>query len=180
MILANNRWGQLLAEHDVAGLYRAQTAGKVRMTVKPAPHEGLGLDCYAWSTSPLRRYVDLVNQRQILAAVRGDKPPHAGNDAMLFAIMRDFELAYDAYAEFQRKMERYWCLRWLLQEDIREIDARIVKENLARFEGLPYIARVSGAPALNPGDRIRVALADIDLLDIELACRYLDSAPKAS
>jgi exoribonuclease-2 len=175
MILANNRWGQLLAEHDVAGLYRAQTAGKVRMTVKPAPHEGLGLDCYAWSTSPLRRYVDLVNQRQILAATRGEKPPHAGNDPMLFAIMRDFELAYDAYAEFQRKMERHWCLRWLIQEGVAEIDAAVLKENLVRLDGLPMVTRMSGAPALESGARVRVALGDYDLLDNDLSCRYLTS-----
>jgi exoribonuclease-2 len=172
MILANSRWGKLLADHEVAGLYRAQSAGKVRMTVKPAPHEGLGLECYAWSTSPLRRYVDLVNQRQILAAIRAEKPVHAGNDPMLFAILRDFELAYDAYAEFQRRMERYWCLRWFVQEGIREIDASVFKENLVRFDGLPFVARLTGAPALNPGDRVRASLTDIDLLDIELTCQY--------
>jgi exoribonuclease-2 len=179
MILANNRWGRLLGEHDVAGLYRAQSAGKVRMTVKPAPHDGLGLDCYAWSTSPLRRYVDLINQRQILAAVNGEKPPYAGNDPMLFAALRDFELAYDAYNDFQRRMERYWCLRWFLQEAVGEADATLIKENLARIDGLPFVARVTGAPALNPGDRLRVALADIDLLDIEVTCRYLGALPGA-
>jgi exoribonuclease-2 len=173
MILANNRWGKLLAEHDHAGMYRAQTQGKVRMTLRPAPHEGLGLDCYAWSTSPLRRYVDLINQRQILAAARGDKAVYAGNDPMLFAAMRDFELAYDAYNDFQRKMERYWCLRWLIQEGIQEIEAAVLKENLVRLAGLPMVTRVVGAPALNPGDRVRVALGDFDLLDNELTCRYL-------
>ena len=175
MILANNRWGQLLAEHDLPGIYRAQGAGKVRMTLKPAPHEGLGLDCYAWSTSPLRRYVDLLNQRQILAAANGDKPAYAGNDPMLFAAMRDFELAYDAYNDFQRRMERYWCLRWLQQEGIEEIEAGVIKENLVRFDGLPFVTRVNGAPTLNPGDRVRVAVSDIDLLDIELACQYRET-----
>ncbi len=173
MILANSRWGQFLGDQEVAGLYRAQSAGKVRMTVKPAPHEGLGLECYAWCTSPLRRYVDLVNQRQILAAVTGEKPTHAGNDPMLFAIMRDFELAYDAYNEFQRRMERYWCLRWLRQEGIAEIDAAVLKENLVRLDGLPLVTRMTGAPALNPGDRVHVAVGDFDLLDNELSCRYL-------
>jgi exoribonuclease-2 len=177
MILANNRWGQLLAEHDLPGIYRAQGAGKVRMTLKPAPHEGLGLDCYAWSTSPLRRYVDLLNQRQILAAARAEKAPYAGNDPMLFAALRDFELAYDAYNDFQRRMERYWCLRWLQQEGIEAIEAGVIKENLVRFDGLPFVTRVSGAPTLNPGDRIRVAVADIDLLDIELSCQYRETLP---
>jgi exoribonuclease-2 len=173
MILANSRWGEMLADKGVTGVYRAQTGGKVRMTLKPAPHEGLGVSHYAWSTSPLRRYVDLLNQRQILAAASGDTPPHAGNDAMLFAAVRDFELAYDAYAEFQRGMERYWCLRWLLQESIREIDATLWRENLIRLDGLPFVAKVTGAPTLNPGDRMRVAVENIDLLDIDLTCRYL-------
>ncbi|MDR3393432.1 MAG: RNB domain-containing ribonuclease [Parasulfuritortus sp.] len=179
MILANSRWGKLLADHEVAGMYRAQSQGKVRMTLKPAPHEGLGLECYAWSTSPLRRYVDLINQRQILAVAREEKPVYAGNDPMLFAAMRDFELAYDAYNDFQRKMERYWCLRWLMQEGIQELNAAVLKENLVRFEGLPYVARVTGAPAINPGERIRVAVSDFDLLDVELTCRYLATLPAA-
>lgn len=173
MILANSRWGEMLADKEVAGVYRAQTAGKVRMTLKPAPHEGLGVACYAWSTSPLRRYVDLVNQRQILAASRGEAPAYAGNDPMLFAAVRDFELAYDAYNEFQRRMERYWCLRWLQQEGVKEIDAALIKENLVRFDRIPFITRVTGAPTLNPGDRIRVGVGEIDLLDIELSCHYL-------
>jgi exoribonuclease II len=173
MILANSRWGELLADRDVAGVYRAQTGGKVRMTLKPAPHEGLGVSHYAWSTSPLRRYVDLINQRQILAAARGEAPPHSGNDPMLFAAMRDFELAYDAYAEFQRGMERYWCLRWLLQEGVREIDATVWRENLVRLDNLPFVAKVTGAPTLNPGERIRMAVGEIDLLDIDLTCRFL-------
>jgi exoribonuclease-2 len=179
MILANNRWGRLLAEHDYAGMYRAQSQGKVRMTLKPAPHEGLGLDCYAWSTSPLRRYVDLINQRQILAAARGEKAVYAGNDPMLFAAMRDFELTYDAYNDHQRKMERYWCLRWLIQEGIREIEAAVLKENLVRLAGLPLVTRVVGAPALNPGDLIRVAVGDFDLLDNELTCRYVATSSAA-
>lgn len=173
MILANSRWGEMLADKAVAGVYRAQTAGKVRMTLKPAPHEGLGVSHYVWSTSPLRRYVDLLNQRQILAAASGDKPPHAGNDPLLFAAVRDFELAYDAYAEFQRGMERYWVLRWLLQEGVKEIDSTVWRENLIRLDNLPYVARVTGAPTLNPGDRVRVAVENIDLLDIDLTCRYL-------
>ena len=173
MILANSRWGSMLADRGVVGIYRAQTGGKVRMTMKPAPHEGLGVAHYTWCTSPLRRYVDLLNQRQILAVAREETPPHAGNDPLLFAAVRDFELAYDAYNEFQRGMERYWCLRWLQQENVQEIDASVWRENLIRFDGLPLVAKVVGAPTLNPGERIRVALSDIDLLDVDLTCRFL-------
>lgn len=176
MILANSRWGGLLAERQATGIYRAQSGGKVRMTLQPAPHEALGLDFYSWSTSPLRRYVDLLNQRQIIAASRGETPPYAANDTRLFTALRDFELAYDAYNEFQRCMERYWCLRWLGQEGINEIDATVLKENLVRLGGLPYVGRVTGAPALNPGQRVRLAVEDVDLLNVDMTCRFVGEA----
>ncbi len=173
MILANSRWGAWLAERGVAAVYRVQGQGKVRMSLKPAPHEGLGVDCYTWSTSPLRRYVDLINQRQILATAQGQPPVYAGNDTALLAVVRDFELTYDAYAEFQRRMERYWCLRWLIQEKVEQIEAVVLKENLIRLEGLPLVTRVIGAPTLNPGDRLQVAPETIDLLDNECVCRFV-------
>ena len=69
MILANTTWGNLLAERDVAAIYRVQASGKVRMSVHPEAHDGLGVSCYAWMTSPLRRYIDLVNQ---LVSAAGD------------------------------------------------------------------------------------------------------------
>ncbi|MFT5934090.1 MAG: exoribonuclease-2, partial [Hydrogenophaga sp.] len=77
MILANSTWGQWLASHGVPGIYRSQASlapgVKVRMGTKAQPHAGIGVPAYAWSTSPLRRYVDLVNQWQIIACVRHGK-----------------------------------------------------------------------------------------------------------
>jgi exoribonuclease-2 len=143
------------------------------MQLQAAPHEGLGLDHYAWSTSPLRRYVDLVNQRQIIAVTQGATPPYEKNDARLFSALRAFELAYDAYNDFQRGMERYWCLRWLAQEGIQQTTAQVIRENLVRIDGLPLVLRVSGAPTLAPETRIQVALGEPDLLDKEIECRYL-------
>src|SRR5574343_1810686 len=134
MIVANATWGGLLAENNVACLYRAQTQGKVRMTTSPLPHEGLGVPQYAWMTSPLRRYCDLVNQWQLIACLSNDTPPFAQKSAELFAAMRDFELTYAAYAEFQRQMERYWCLRWLQQQGLNEVDATVRREQLVRSE----------------------------------------------
>ncbi len=116
MIFVNSEWGKLLAAHDVVGIYRTQNNGKVKMSTVPAPHQGLGVAQYMWSSSPLRRYVDFVNQRQIISLLQGVAPVYAKNDTALFTVMRDFDTAYSLYNEFQRNMERYWCLRWLQQE----------------------------------------------------------------
>ena len=173
MIVANATWGGLLAEKHIACLYRAQTQGKVRMTTSPLPHEGLGVPQYAWMTSPLRRYCDLVNQWQLIACLEGDTPPFAIKSAELFAALRDFELTYASYAEYQRGMERYWCLRWLQQEGLTEIAATVRREQLVKVDHLPLMVRVPSLPELPPGQRIRLSIGEIDLLGREVELRYL-------
>ena len=180
MIVANSTWGGLLAEKGIAAIYRAQTAGKVRLTTSPQPHDGLGVDQYAWSSSPLRRYVDLINQWQLIACLRGEAPPFKPKSDALFAAMRDFDLTYAAYAEFQRQMERYWCLRWLRQEGVHTIDATIRRENLVKLDHLPLLQRVPSAPELKPGARIRLSLEEPDFLSLEFGCRYLETLPSAA
>jgi exoribonuclease-2 len=175
MILANSAWGELLAERDVAAIYRAQAVGKVRLSVHPEAHEGLGVSCYAWLTSPLRRYVDLVNQWQLVAAVQGRKAPLGRASEALLSAMRAFELTYAGFDEHQRAMEHYWCLRFLEQEGVREADATVLRENLVRFDNLPLATRVSSLPALEPGARVRLALEGVDLLQKTLACTWRET-----
>jgi exoribonuclease-2 len=175
MIVANATWGALLRDAGVAALYRAQSVGKVRMTTAAAAHEGLGVDCYAWSSSPLRRYVDLVNQWQLIAHLRSETPPFTAKSAEFLAALRDFELTYAAYADFQRGMERYWCLRWLRQSQESAVAARVLRESLVRLEHLPLVLRVPSLPALDRGVRVRLNVEDIDLLDAECRARYVET-----
>jgi exoribonuclease-2 len=175
MILANNTWGDLLAEKDLAGIYRVQTSGKVRLSVHPEPHEGLGVSSYAWMTSPLRRYVDLVNQWQLVAGMRGQRPPFARNSEALLAALRAFEVATAGYDEHQRAMEHYWCLRWIQQEGVAETEAVVLRENLVRFERLPLAVRVSSMPELEPGTRVRLAVAAPDLIERSVACTWRET-----
>ncbi len=175
MIVANSTWGGLLAEKGIPAIYRAQTGGKVRMTTSPQPHEGLGVAQYAWSSSPLRRYVDLLNQWQLIACLKGETPHFKAKSDALFAAMRDFDLTYSAYAEFQRGMERYWCLRWLRQEGVQSIDATVRRENLSKLDHLPLIQRVPSAPELRTGQRIRLSIEAVDYLTLELGCRYVET-----
>jgi exoribonuclease-2 len=125
-----------------------------------------------WASSPLRRYVDLVNQRQLVALTRNEPPPYRAADEALLSAMRDFELAHESYAEFQRAMERYWCLRWLLQEARSVVAGSMIRENLVRLDELPLVVRVPSLPALDPGSVVELAVGDIDLLDLTLHCEF--------
>ena len=110
-------------------------------------------------SSPLRRYVDLVNQWQLAAALAGRRPPFARNSDALLAALRAFEVTAARYDEHQRAMETYWSLRWLLQEGVRSLEAVVLRENMVRVEGLPLVARVSSLPALEPGTRVRLEVS---------------------
>jgi exoribonuclease-2 len=177
MILANSTWGAWLAEHGVPGIYRSQASMapgvKVRMGTKPAPHAGMGVAQYAWSTSPLRRYVDLVNQWQIIACARHGRTaalaaPFRPKDAALFSVISAFDAAYSAYNGFQQAIERYWTLRWLDQQGVAEIDAAVMKDGLVRAETLPLVFRLPGTESLPRGSRVRARITGMDLLTLDL------------
>ena len=175
MIFANAHWGGWLAENRVPGIYRAQSNGKTRMTTAPDPHVGLGVDQYAWSSSPLRRYVDLVNQRQLISLVQGSDPTYPPRSEQLFSVVREFELAYDAYNEFQRRLERYWMLRWMQQENIQEVTASVIREDLVRFDSLPLVTRAPSVLGVAPGAKVRLAISSIDLLDINFHAELMET-----
>jgi exoribonuclease-2 len=173
MIEANNQWGALLAAHEVPGLYRAQTGGKVFMTTKAEPHQGLGVAQYAWSTSPLRRAVDLINQRQIISVVHNAEPAYAQNSEALTTHMRNFEQTYVAYNEFQTRMERYWCLQYLVQESIDTVTGFVWRDNLVRLDDMPYLTKVYGLPELKAGTRVSLQVQEVDTLLMELRTKFL-------
>ena len=180
MILTNNIWGGLLAGHGVPGIYRSQQAGRVRMSTQALPHEAIGVPQYAWSTSPLRRYVDLVNQWQILAAAEHGVSarlvaPFKPKEADLFAIIGAFDAQYATWNEFQNAMERYWCLRWLQQQGLRTVQASVLREDLVRLSCAPFVARIPALPELERGQIINLEILGFDELALELDCRYLDT-----
>ena len=177
MILANSHWGGWLAENGVPGIYRSQSSMlpgvKVRTGTKPAPHAGMGVAQYAWSTSPLRRYVDLVNQWQIIACARHGRTaalaaPFRPKDAALFSVISAFDAAYSAYNAFQQGIERYWTLRWLEQNAVAELDAAVMKDGLVRAETLPLVFRLPGTESLPRGSRVRARITGMDLLTLDL------------
>jgi exoribonuclease-2 len=172
MIFVNTEWGRTLAEHGAPGIYRGQSGGRVKLTTVPAPHDALGVDQYLWASSPLRRYVDLVNQRQLLAVLKGEPLPYGKGSETLLTVLRDFEAANDVYYDFQRSMERYWCLRWLLQEQLTRSGATVARENMVKLDAIPLLVKVPSLPDLPPMTRVEVEIGGIDLLDLTVACQY--------
>ncbi len=179
MILANSEWGALLSESGVPGIYRTQQAGRVRMSTAAGPHEAMGVAQYAWHTSPLRRYVDLINQWQLIAAADHGVSarlvaPFKPRDADLFAIIGAFESKYSAYNDFQQAMERYWCLRWLKQEGIARPEAVVLRDDLVRLKDAPFVFRAGGLPQLERGQHVLLEIIAIDELDLGLEARFID------
>jgi exoribonuclease-2 len=194
MILANSTWGSWMAELGVPGIYRSQASlapgVKVRMGTKALPHAGIGVKSYAWSTSPLRRYTDLVNQWQIIACARHGKTaalaaPFKPKDAELFSIISAFDAAYTAYNGYQAGMERFWTLKHLEQQGITELTATTFKEGpggswLVRADTLPLVFPVLGAQGLARGARLRVKLGAVDEIALDVSgtvIERLDAAP---
>lgn len=172
MIYANSHWGGLLKEAAFAGIYRAQTGGKVFMTSAAEPHQGLGVAQYAWCTSPLRRAVDLINQRQLIAMLNSEPAPYNAADGKLNVIIRNFDQTYNAYSEFQTRMERYWCLQYLIQEQLLEVTATVWRENLVRIDGMFFITKVPSLPELKVGTKVLLEIKHIDTLLMELNCKF--------
>ncbi|HEU0229796.1 MAG TPA: ribonuclease catalytic domain-containing protein [Burkholderiaceae bacterium] len=180
MILTNNLWGGLLARHGVPGIYRSQQAGRVRMSTQALPHEAIGVPQYAWTTSPLRRYVDLINQGQLLATVEHGVSarlvaPFKPKDADLFAIIGAFDSQYAIWGDYQTAMERYWCMRWLQQQGLRRVRATVIRDDLARLDCAPLVTRVSALPALERGQAITLDISGYDELNLEMDCRYVET-----
>ena len=183
MILANSTWGNWMAELGVPGIYRSQASlapgVKVRMGTKALPHAGIGVKSYAWSSSPLRRYTDLVNQWQIIACVQHGKTaalaaPFKPKDASLFSIISSFDEAYSAYNGYQGGMERFWTLQYLQQNGITELEASVFKENMVRADTLPLVLPVMGAQNLPRGARVRVKLGEMDLITLDISGTVLE------
>jgi len=106
--------------------------------------------------------------------------PFPPRDATLMGIAADFESCYQAYGEFQDRLEKYWCLRWITQDgDSKNVYVRHLKEGMSRVELVPLhlpIPELASHPRMT---RAEVAVTDVDLLQLSAAVRVLEIEAKA-
>jgi exoribonuclease II len=100
-----------------------------RSYIRPTPsaHSSLGLDAYTQATSPMRRYLDLVTQRQLHALCTGDEVSYNQS-----GVQNEIEMTIPALARafsVSKDTKRYWQLRYL-EEKVRHgvpIEATIIR-----------------------------------------------------
>jgi exoribonuclease II len=184
MVLSNFVAARFASDNQVAIIYRVQPSlggdiamQRPRLSLYPEHHAGVGMDRYAQLSSPLRRYADLVLQRQLLAALAtpGSFVYRADELLSVLAAMENVEAEGK---ELERRAKRYWILRYLAENaGGRPLEAAVTREG-ASAELLAYATRgtLRGAPNLPTGAKIMVELARVDPLRGWLAFNYLGPA----
>jgi exoribonuclease II len=133
MILANELAARQLAAHSMPAIFRSQPEPRERLYKRdqgtlfqnwmqrkaisrfvlgsqPEPHAGLGLPAYVTGTSPIRKYTDLITQRQ-LRAILGLEPAYTQNEIQ--ALIAALEETMGLVARTQHRRQRYWLLKHL-------------------------------------------------------------------
>ena len=159
MVLANYLAAKYALRNDLPIIYRCQEAPRddvhsvihydpidfdqqvrkmkrTRLSTYPAPHFGLGLDLYAQVSSPLRRYADLVLQRQLEAHLTGQPVPYQQTE--LFGILDTVDHTSAANRALEREAKGYWILEYLR----REFLGKTVKVTIVRQEGSLTLAEL--------------------------------------
>lgn len=192
MVLANSLIANFCKEHKIPAIYRSQEtiplddfacrkSGSVlnyllirrlrpsSVGLRPLPHALLGLPVYLQATSPLRRYPDLVMQRQLQGFLESGQFVYSGESLQLLMYRADLQIREIGRLEENRK--RYWLFKYL-SNNIGSVFLGIVLEiedNKALFEIERIALRVDcyTREHLNPGDEAYLELKDVDLWKLE-------------
>lgn len=183
MIFSNQTWGTYLATNELPAIFRAQQgwgAQRTRMQTTPCRHEGLGVENYAWCTSPLRRYADLVNQWQLIALVKNGMmaklvAPFVPKDTKIMGLCAEFDARYTSYNAYQQLVERYWCLKWVNQQGLPlRLQARTLKDGMIRVESIPLRLMVPELANTRRGVSVEIEIVSTDLLNLNAAVRLIE------
>jgi len=132
------------------------------VSTEPAQHAGLGLDAYTNVSSPIRRYMDLVVQRQIRSRLLGSPLPY--DEEALEGIRMTVQSSLKDMAMVRRNRTRYWVLKYLRQNRGQPLNALVLWSTRSRHRLLltdvllvAEIKRKNGRD-FEPGQYIRVSV----------------------
>jgi exoribonuclease-2 len=153
-----------------AALKRCLSRGHLGST--PAPHFSLGLDAYVQATSPIRRYGDLIVQRQLLCWLEGT-PPLDG--AALDALLDQLEAPIRHGIAISRDDQRHWRQVWFEQHprlEWRAVFLRWLRPQdqlgLVHLEELALELPAHCPPRSEPGEALLVKVRELDSLRDQL------------
>ncbi len=191
MVLSNFVAARYAAANRIPIIYRVQpqigggdpASMRPRLSLHPEYHAGIGLDFYAQLSSPIRRYADLVLQRQLLGALknRDHEAPTYSVDELL-TVLAGAENAEASGRELERRAKRYWILRYLERHALDgPILAYVTREGQsAELADSVVRGTLHGAPTLPNQMPIMVQVSRVDPLRGWLAFDFVGPADEAS
>ncbi len=99
---------------------------KSEMSSVPSPHFSLGVSSYTQASSPIRRYHDLITQRQVLAYLAAEKFPYTNEDIQVVAATAE-KSSLETRA-IERENKRYWILKYLSQHIGESFSALVIRQ----------------------------------------------------
>ncbi|HVN88227.1 MAG TPA: ribonuclease catalytic domain-containing protein [Candidatus Binataceae bacterium] len=180
MVLSNYITAKIAAERGVPMIYRVQNnspddiyAHRARLSLYPEFHSGIGLDCYVQASSPIRRYVDLVAQRQIISILKEGESAVYGREELM-NVLAAAETTEAEARELERRAKRYWTLLYLKRNAAdRPLIATILRDG-SSAEIDEYVIRglLRGAPNLATGTKVVVGIGQVDPTRGSLTLNY--------
>ena len=188
MIMANWFMARFLTDHGLPAIFRSQPAPKERLfrdgegslfqnwmqrkllsrfvlSHGPERHSGLGLDAYLTGTSPIRKYSDLITQRQIRSVFGLEQPYTAEEiDAAITALQGHIS----AVSRLQNRRKRYWLLKYLEGKVGRREEAIVLTRRKTGYTALvpEYLIEcpvpVPSGVTLKPEDLVRVTIQHVN------------------
>ena len=190
MVLSNFVAARYAAANRIPIIYRVQpnlggdmASMRPRLSLHPEYHAGIGLDFYAQLSSPIRRYADLVLQRQLLGALanRDHEAPIYTVDELL-TVLAGAENAEASGRELERRAKRYWILRYLQRHALDGPLLAYVAREGQSAELVDFTARgtLHGAPTLPNQMPIMVQVSRVDPLRGWLAFDFVGPADETA
>ena len=149
-----------------------KTFKRSRLSLTAGLHSGLGLTAYTQASSPIRRYADLVTQRQFTALLRGKPHPYAREE--LLQVLATAEAAELEIRSIEDRSTNFWLLEYLGREKMGQALNAVVLDQKGAFEleDLYLRGKIQNAPASEPGRTVQVRIDSIDPMKGDIRFKY--------